>query len=133
MTPLNNDLLDYAAGWLMTVTCSINNYTDCQVPLQIDTPVINCDDCVRVQFTYDGIDYDYNVPKIEDNHFNLVTDLITIDITTDNIDWFIDLTVENLLYANYSQTFNDGCPFFNDWIYNFGDTVENLITSNCID
>jgi hypothetical protein len=35
MTPLNNDLLDYAAGWMMTLTCSINNYTDCQVPEQI--------------------------------------------------------------------------------------------------
>ena len=35
LTPLNNDLLDYAAGWLMNVTCSINNYTDCQVPEQI--------------------------------------------------------------------------------------------------
>jgi hypothetical protein len=34
MTPLNNDLLDYAAGWTMTLTCSINNYTDCQVPKQ---------------------------------------------------------------------------------------------------
>jgi hypothetical protein len=36
MTPLNNDLLDYAAGWMMTLTCSINNYTDCQVPEQIE-------------------------------------------------------------------------------------------------
>jgi hypothetical protein len=35
MRPLNNDLLDYAAGWVMTVTCTISNYTDCQVPEQI--------------------------------------------------------------------------------------------------
>lgn len=35
MTPLNNELLDYAAGWMMTITFSINNYSDCQVPEQI--------------------------------------------------------------------------------------------------
>ena len=34
MSPLNNDLLDYAAGWVMTVTCTIGNYSDCQVPEQ---------------------------------------------------------------------------------------------------
>lgn len=36
MRPLNNDLLDYAAGWVMTITCTIDNYTDCQVPEQIE-------------------------------------------------------------------------------------------------
>lgn len=33
-TPLNNDLLDYAAGWLMTLDVDVSNWTDCQVPLQ---------------------------------------------------------------------------------------------------
>lgn len=35
ISPLNNDLLDYAAGWVMTITFTIDNYTDCQVPEQI--------------------------------------------------------------------------------------------------
>ena len=53
MTPLNNDLLDYAAGWLMTVTCSINNYTDCQVPLKEETPPLSCD-CISVTYQLIG-------------------------------------------------------------------------------
>lgn len=32
--PLNNDLLDYCAGWVMTATFSVNNWTDCAVPLE---------------------------------------------------------------------------------------------------
>ena len=34
-TPLNNDLLDYAAGWLMNITFVIPSWTDCQIPKQI--------------------------------------------------------------------------------------------------
>ena len=33
-TALNNDLLDYAAGYVMTITLEVSNWTDCQVPLQ---------------------------------------------------------------------------------------------------
>lgn len=32
-SPLNNDLLDYAAGYSMVITLSVGNYTDCAVPL----------------------------------------------------------------------------------------------------
>lgn len=32
-TPLNNDLLDYAAGHMMAVTFEVSNYTECQIPL----------------------------------------------------------------------------------------------------
>jgi hypothetical protein len=34
-TPLNNDLLDYAAGWLMSITFVLPSWTDCQIPKQI--------------------------------------------------------------------------------------------------
>lgn len=33
--PLNNDLLDYAAGWLMTITFVLPSWTDCMIPKQI--------------------------------------------------------------------------------------------------
>lgn len=33
-TALNNDLLDYAAGYVMTITLEVDNWTDCDVPLQ---------------------------------------------------------------------------------------------------
>ena len=32
--PLNNDLLDYAAGWQMNLTISIKSWTNCQIPKQ---------------------------------------------------------------------------------------------------
>ena len=32
--PLNNDLLDYAAGWQMNISVVINSWTDCQIPEQ---------------------------------------------------------------------------------------------------
>lgn len=37
-TPLNNDLLDYAAGWLMDITFTIPSWTDCQIPEQNQIP-----------------------------------------------------------------------------------------------
>jgi len=38
LTPLNNQLLDYAAGWLMTLDVEMSNWTDCQVPLITNLP-----------------------------------------------------------------------------------------------
>jgi hypothetical protein len=32
-TALNNDLLDYAAGYVMTITLEVDNWTDCDVPI----------------------------------------------------------------------------------------------------
>ena len=32
-TPINNDLLDYAAGYQMTITLTVNDWTDCAVPI----------------------------------------------------------------------------------------------------
>jgi len=31
-TPLNNDLLDYAAGWVMNITFEVDAYTQCYIP-----------------------------------------------------------------------------------------------------
>jgi hypothetical protein len=38
LTPLNNQLLDYAAGWVMSLDVDISNWTDCQVPLITNLP-----------------------------------------------------------------------------------------------
>lgn len=32
LTPLNNQLLDYAAGWVMSIEIEMSNWKDCQVP-----------------------------------------------------------------------------------------------------
>jgi hypothetical protein len=45
MTPLNNDLLDYAAGWVMTITFEVEGYTVCAIPMNpIPHFVPTCDD-----------------------------------------------------------------------------------------
>lgn len=38
ITPLNNQLLDYAAGWVMSLDVDISNWTNCQVPLITNLP-----------------------------------------------------------------------------------------------
>lgn len=38
LNPLNNQLLDYAAGWVMTLDVDMSNWTDCQVPLITNLP-----------------------------------------------------------------------------------------------
>lgn len=32
LTPINNALLDYVAGWSMTITFEVENYTICEIP-----------------------------------------------------------------------------------------------------
>jgi len=48
ITPLNNQLLDYAAGWVMTLDVDISNWTNCQVPLQLPLEV----GCETISVTY---------------------------------------------------------------------------------
>ena len=52
ITPLNNQLLDYAAGWVMTLDVDISNWTNCQVPLQLPV-VVGCD-TISVTYTLEG-------------------------------------------------------------------------------
>ena len=40
MTPLNNFDLDYVAGWVGTFTFEVNQYSECEIPLEPITPVI---------------------------------------------------------------------------------------------
>ena len=50
--PLNNQLLDYAAGWVMTLDVDISNWTNCQVPLKLPV-VVGCD-TISVTYTLIG-------------------------------------------------------------------------------
>lgn len=52
ITPLNNQLLDYAAGWVMTLDVDISNWTNCQVPLKLPV-VVGCD-TISVTYTLEG-------------------------------------------------------------------------------
>jgi hypothetical protein len=52
ITPLNNQLLDYAAGWVMSLDVDISNWTNCQVPLKLPL-VVGCD-TIKVIYTLVG-------------------------------------------------------------------------------
>jgi hypothetical protein len=52
ITPLNNQLLDYAAGWVMSLDVDISNWTNCQVPLKLPV-VVGCD-TISVTYTLVG-------------------------------------------------------------------------------
>lgn len=52
ITPLNNQLLDYAAGWVMNLDVDISNWTNCQVPLNL--PVVVSCETISVTYTLEG-------------------------------------------------------------------------------
>jgi hypothetical protein len=54
LTPMNNQLLDYAAGWMMSLDVDMSNWTDCQVPLLTNLPVVVGCDTILVTYTLIG-------------------------------------------------------------------------------
>jgi hypothetical protein len=54
LTPMNNQLLDYAAGWMMSLDVDMSNWTDCQVPLITNLPVVVGCDTISVTYTLIG-------------------------------------------------------------------------------
>ena len=111
ITPLNNQLLDYAAGWVMTLDVDISNWTNCQVPLKLPV-VVGCD-TISVTYTlvgeepvtvevekevdlYDGKNY-YLLPIIE---FEIV-----LFWSLPNLKWLLSIGGETYL------TEDTPCPF----------------------
>jgi hypothetical protein len=52
LSPLNNQLLDYAAGWVMRITLEVNNYTACQIPFIDGIPYVSSDNCQTNTYKY---------------------------------------------------------------------------------
>lgn len=139
MTPLNNDLLDYAAGWVMTVTCSINNYTDCQVPLKEEPQPINCD-CIKVTYQLVGeepvtVDVVWN--GVSENNGKKVY-FITIGsytyfllwYTFDSLRWiFINDSLNIIETSLYEDT---TCPY-GTYTIEESSIFESFVVSECID
>ena len=179
ITPLNNQLLDYAAGWVMTLDVDISNWTNCQVPLKlpvvVDCDIIsvtyqlegeepvtvevesvgdiytiegigtiekvgsewqvlgleetNCDNFVNVTFTYLGINYNYNVPKVGTlsgkNRFLLTASGLSIEIKYEFGSWYFVYSNSAIPLATiYYNTGDNDCPFYTSgWIVNGGSTV----------
>lgn len=51
LTPINNSLMDYAAGWVMRITFEVDNYGPCQIPF-IDAPLIPVEQGGNIFFQY---------------------------------------------------------------------------------
>ena len=52
LSPLNNQLLDYAAGWVMRITFTVDNYTACSIPFIDGIPYVVSNDCQTSSFKY---------------------------------------------------------------------------------
>lgn len=98
-------------------------------------------ECVRVSFTYDGVDYSFDVPKVGlENGKNqyVLEDVIPynqilIGWAYDNLLgwlWYIVINGDVYNHVYYNTTDNE-CPFFDDWTFDSGVEVENLTTTPC--
>lgn len=137
MTPLNNDLLDYAAGWVMTVTCSINNYTDCQVPLKEEPQPINCD-CIQVTYQLaeqEPISIEVQKQESQLNGKNYYS--FSIDEISYNIQWNIEENRWELInkidedLQGYLEL-DTLCPF-GEFLIKESSIFESFVVSECID
>lgn len=99
-------------------------------------------ECVKVTFSYDGVDYEYNVPKDGEGYFNLLItdgDLIVTEITIliEEPFWYFSGSSsiethpfygDNVIYRWSSV---EDCPKTDQWEYVGGNEIDNLTTSDC--
>ena len=97
MTPLNNQDLDYVAGWVMSITFEVASYGDCAIPMNPinpNTPIVCADATVTnsdstyldtvasggtlvlpdttYNFIVNGVTTSVTIPSIKDETFNIV-------------------------------------------------------------
>jgi uncharacterized protein (TIGR02145 family) len=110
-------------------------YSDLDV---VVPPVLGCNECIKVSFTSDDIDYEYNLLKTgEYEGYNLYTnnvdDTIQVQLRWVEGYWRVELEngSDNAIYANDSD---EACPPFTGtgWesVFEFFN-IENLVTSAC--
>lgn len=66
MTPLNNQDLDYVAGWVMSITFEVASYGDCAIPMNPiePNPPIVCADATQIIINSEGTQlYVNNIPS----------------------------------------------------------------------
>jgi hypothetical protein len=89
IVPLNNQVLDYAAGWVMTLDVDMSNWTDCQVPLE-SSIVISCD---TISVTYQLVGEEPVTVEVE-KESDLFEGKNYYEIIVDSISYFIAWNVE---------------------------------------
>jgi hypothetical protein len=116
MTPLNNDLLDYAAGWVMTITFEVEGYTVCAIPMNpIPHFVPTCEDA-----TVENSDESYTASVASGGT------LVLPDITVTDSD---GSTFTQPAVTNVVCTFNPPCD---DATYSITDDSLNVLYSGSI-
>lgn len=100
-------------------------------------------DCIKVSFTYDGVDYEHNLQKtgivngkneyVFSDVLNIFSPIVLNWNESSNV-WIIQINnYETGEVAVYIQSTDNNCPIFNDWVDDGGDfQVENLTTTECI-
>jgi hypothetical protein len=116
MTPLNNDLLDYAAGWVMTITFEVEGYTVCAIPMNpIPHFVPTCEDA-----TVENSNESYTASVASGGT------LVLPDITVTDSD---GSTFTQPAVTNVVCTFNPSCD---DATYSITDDSLNVLYSGSI-
>jgi hypothetical protein len=116
MTPLNNDLLDYAAGWVMTITFEVEGYTVCAIPMNpIPHFVPTCEDA-----TVENSNESYTATVASGGT------LVLPDITVTDSD---GSTFTQPAVTNVVCTFNPSCD---DATYSITDDSLNVLYSGSI-
>jgi surface protein len=87
MAPLNNDLLDYAAGWVMTITFEVEGYTVCAIPMNPIPPFTPiCEDAdYQITDTDDNILYSGTIPSGGSLDQTIADSTATLKDTADNV------------------------------------------------
>jgi hypothetical protein len=87
MAPLNNDLLDYAAGWVMTITFEVEGYTVCAIPMNPIPPFTPiCEDAdYQITDTDDNILYSGTIPSGGSLNQTIADSTATLKDTADNV------------------------------------------------
>jgi hypothetical protein len=114
ITPLNNQLLDYAAGWVMNLDVDISNWTNCQVPLKLPV-VVGCDK-ILVTYTLEGeepVTVEVESVRVvnERNSYSIEINEITYNIYYNSSQWVVGKPGGG--FEAESSPNVDLCPFVN--------------------
>ena len=112
IVPLNNQVLDYAAGWVMTLDVDMSNWTDCQVPLEL--PVVESCDTILVTYQLVGeepvtVELDAAYILNGKNIYQFFIDDVRFSIFWDSTNWILSYDNEELIEATLSE--DTPCPF----------------------
>ena len=140
---LNDKIIIKDKRYLINDISSTLNNGEVKMNLILDLVTIpmSCD-CIRVTFTYDGIDYSYEVDKNDvidgKDTFEIIGGGLEIAVNWQDFysdpdySWTIGFSNDSLgIYFIAYNTTDTECPFFNEWTFYTETEVENLTITNC--